>query len=91
MNPVIIIWHDAHAGEMAWTPIEELDILAPCVVQSVGWLLDKGKGGKVNHWSVCQSFTEDGQVDSVLHIPRKMVVKIVSLSSDEVGRVENIE
>ncbi|NBW38773.1 MAG: hypothetical protein EBR30_27885, partial [Cytophagia bacterium] len=47
----------------------------PCIVYSVGFLLD---GVKTDHVSLCQS-SSDGRLDSILHIPRAMVLEVENL------------
>ena len=66
---VCISWHDAHA-DSRWIEVTEIDN-EPYLVTSVGYLMPKAKKG---HVSLAQSFGADGFVDSVLHIPRGMVV-----------------
>ena len=66
---VCISWHDAHA-DSRWIEVTEIDDEA-YLVTSVGYLVPKAKKG---HVSLAQSFGADGFVDSVLHIPRGMVV-----------------
>lgn len=51
----------------------------PYEVHSVGFLLDKRTGGKAKHVSITQSWTPEACVDSVLHIPVKMVQKVINL------------
>lgn len=71
---VYVIWHDAHAGTDTWHHIDDLvrdD--EPYVVHSIGWVLQVGQGGKPNHLSIAQSWSDDDAVDSVLHIPNAMV------------------
>ena len=66
---VCVTWHDAHA-DSRWIEVTEIDDEA-YLVTSVGYLVPKAKKG---HVSLAQSFGADGFVDSVLHIPRGMVV-----------------
>ena len=66
---VCISWHDAHA-DSRWIEVTEIDN-EPYLVTSIGYLMPKAKKG---HVSLAQSFGADGFVDSVLHIPRGMVV-----------------
>jgi hypothetical protein len=81
----VVVWHDAHADADGWSSVIHLDH-EPCVVVSVGWLLPRGRGKKRGHISLAQSAIGDWCVDSVLHIPRKMVARKLI-----VGVVENDE
>lgn len=71
---VIVTWHDAHADVSGWLTLSDIDP-EPCVVHSVGILLEDAKAG---HVSLCQS-SSDGRLDSILHIPRLMVVEVETL------------
>jgi hypothetical protein len=79
VKPVLVIWHDAHAGTSQWTRLDEMEDDGPYEVLSVGFLLDKRTGGKAKHVSITQSWTPEACVDSVLHIPVKMVQKVINL------------
>jgi len=76
---VLIIWHDAHSGARTWEHFEDLSDEGPYEVRTVGFVLKPTSGGKKNHVSVAQSFSTEGFVDSILHIPKKMVVSITPL------------
>ena len=82
MKPVLVIWNDAHAGTNAWERIEDLVDNEPYEVKSIGFLLAQKAGGKRGHVSVTQSWSADGCVDSVLHIPAKMVVRVINLAEE---------
>lgn len=79
VKPVLVIWHDAHSGTSQWTRLDEMDDDGPYEVRSIGFLLDKQSGGKTKHLSITQSWTQYECVDSVLHIPVKMVQKVIYL------------
>ena len=79
MKPVLVIWHDAHAGTSQWTRLDEMEDDGPYEVRSIGFLLDKRSGGKAKHVSITQSWTPEACVDSVLHIPVKMVQQVIYL------------
>lgn len=83
MNYVCVIWHDAHAAAVGWESVEELKDDEPYVVKSVGYQLTKDTGAKRGHVSLAQSLSTDLHVDSVIHIPKKMVQKIITLSETE--------
>ena len=83
MNYVCVIWHDAHAAAQGWESVEELRDDEPYVVKSVGWQLAKESGAKRGHVSIAQSLSPDLHVDSVIHIPKKMVQKIIPLTETE--------
>jgi hypothetical protein len=82
MKPVLIRWKDAHSATETWTLLDDLTDDDPYIVESVGWLLERGKGQKAKHISIAQSATPDSHVDSVLHIPKKMVLEIVYLEAE---------
>lgn len=72
-SKVLVVWHDAHSGDEGWHAAGEIDS-APCVVETVGWLLPDGKP---NHVTVVQSvISGDDSLDGVLCIPVGMVVSI---------------
>lgn len=73
LSVVLVRWADAHAGVEHWHSLEELEDDGEYIVQSVGWLIPVGDGGKDGHVTLVQSLTEDEQVDHVLHIPVAMV------------------
>jgi hypothetical protein len=82
MKPVLVIWNDAHAGTGTWEFIEDLVDNEPYQVKSVGFLLAPKAGNKRGHVSITQSWSADGCVDSVLHIPAKMVVRVINLAEE---------
>lgn len=71
---VLMVWHDAHAATTSWELAEDADD-DPCVVRSVGWLLN---GWKRGHYSIAQSIEGEFR-DSVLAVPKKMVQQIIPL------------
>ena len=79
MKPVLVIWHDAHAACQGWEYLDELIDDGDYVVKSIGYLIDSKKYGKKKHISIAQSISEEDCVDSVLHIPKAMVQKIIIL------------
>lgn len=78
-QPVVVIWHDAHAGIDTWTYIDDCNDRDPYVVHSCGYLLTKTTGGKPKHVSITQSWSHDDALDSVLHIPEAMVQQVIFL------------
>jgi hypothetical protein len=78
-HPVLVIWHDAHSNTNGWEDITDLKDDDPYEVQSVGFILQSTTGGKKNHVSIVQSLATEGFVDSILHIPKKMVLSIFPL------------
>jgi len=76
MKASIVIWHDAHADvDGQWKSIDDLKNDAdPYEVVTVGIVLDSATGGKKGHVSIAQSFTRDGYLDHVIHIPKAMMV-----------------
>lgn len=71
---VLVVWHDAHSEETAgWLDPSEID-RAPCVVQTVGWLLTDAKP---EHIVVAQSvIIGSGEVDGVVCVPVGMVQRV---------------
>lgn len=74
LNIAVVVWKDAHGDGATWQPYDATDP-DPCLVTSVGYLLPKNHGGKPGHITVAQSTIRDEYVDSLLHIPRRMVVR----------------
>lgn len=72
---VMIVWHDAHTeptSSNTWFDHETIGP-EPYPIISVGHLLPPVKP---DHYSIAQSCaSNDGLVDSVLHIPHGMVVR----------------
>lgn len=74
---VRLTWIDAHAATDAWTNIDEIDT-DPCLVESVGFLLD---GIKQGHICIAQSAIHaQDEVDNVLAIPAAMVRRVETLT-----------
>jgi hypothetical protein len=84
VNPVLVIWHDAHAGSGTWEHLRDLEDDGNYVVRSVGYLIDAKKHGKKKHVSIAQSLSEVDCVDSVLHIPVAMVQQVINLVEETV-------
>jgi hypothetical protein len=80
MKPVLVIWHDAHAGSSRWEHLDDLEDDGHYEVKSIGYLLKVRRGGKKGHVSLAQSLGGEECVDSILHIPVKMVKQIIELS-----------
>lgn len=76
---VMVVWADAHAGPEQWSPRNEIEDDGEYMVQSIGWLLQIGEGGKDKHISLAQSWTQADDVDHVIHIPLGMVRSAVTL------------
>lgn len=77
MKVVVVRWHDAHADTHGWVDPDAKGDTDPLAVCSFGLRLKTGRGGKKGHVSIAQSMTADGMLDSILHIPRKMVREVV--------------
>lgn len=78
-KPVCIIWHDAHAGTDTWVDLYSHKDTDPYIVHSCGWMLTEEIGGKPEHISITQSWSDEDAVDSILHIPVAMVQEIIYL------------
>lgn len=75
MNVVLVLWHDAHAGnDGQWVHLDECEDDGAYLVATAGIILDRKRGGKKNHVSIASSLTNDGHVDYITHIPKRMVV-----------------
>jgi hypothetical protein len=86
LTPAMVVWHDAHVGTDGWEDYVNLEDDGPCVVNSCGFLLPTDKGGKENHISMVATFSSDGMVHSVFHIPVQMVQRVeVLVRSHELG------
>lgn len=86
LTPVMVVWHDAHVGTDGWEDYTSLEDDGPCVVNSCGFLLPTDKGGKENHISMVATWSADGMVHSVFHIPVQMVQRVdVLVRSHELG------
>ena len=84
MTPVILHWVDAHADPSGgWVQVRDVDQRA-YTVTSVGYLVPADEGGKPGHVSICQSVgrmdgdDEPDALDSILHVPVGMVVRMVA-------------
>lgn len=85
VTPVLVVWHDAHADRSRWEPVDELDDDGPYEVLTLGFLIPKAKKG---HVTIAQSISGE-VVDSLLHIPAKMVVRIVEVGQLNESPPEN--
>ncbi|MGA1037404.1 MAG: hypothetical protein ACO3VQ_06290 [Ilumatobacteraceae bacterium] len=75
MKVALVLWHDAHAGNDGnWIHLDDCKDDEPYLVATAGIILDPKRGGKKNHVSVASSLTNDGHVDYITHIPKRMVV-----------------
>lgn len=85
MKLVMVQWHDAHAETETWIDLDTMGSEGPYVVRSAGWLLPK-RNTKAKHLTLALSVSADGYVDSVLHIPKKMIVEVTPLGevADEI-------
>ena len=82
-HQVVVHWADAHAdGEGTWTPLAELADNGEYIVESVGFLLTAGDGGKTGHVSLAQSITTDDMADHIIHIPQGMIRSIKILEEN---------
>ena len=79
MELAAVWWKDAHGDDSTWIAPGPADDDSPYVVLSVGYLLDRKHGRKRGHVSVARSVTCDGHIDAVLHIPRRMVLRVVNM------------
>lgn len=78
MRPVIVIWKDAHSDCEGWAEPSDIDD-EPYLIRTVGFQLEPGAGKKKGHVSIAQSVSADNMIDSILHIPKRMVVSVTPL------------
>ena len=83
---VAVVWTDAHSISDGWLWLDTAHDDNPLNVTTVGFLLPRGQGGKKGHLSIAQSMTDHRAVDSILHVPKGMVVKVTKLAR---GRFQN--
>lgn len=79
MKAGIVRWNDAHADVSGWTNLTGPHDRDPYEIVTVGILLDKKRGRKPGHVSIAQSLSPEGYADSILHVPRAMIVDITEL------------
>lgn len=79
MKVAVVRWNDAHADVSGWSSIAGPHDRDPFQIVTVGILLDRKSGRKPGHVSIAQSLSEEAQVDSVLHVPKAMVVDVTEL------------
>lgn len=79
--PIVAVkWRDAHADPIGtWTNLDELEDCGPYHVISVGFLLPSVKA---DHVSVAQSLDPEENIDTILHIPVKMVEEVVLFTNN---------
>jgi hypothetical protein len=85
---VKVTWHDAHSISDGWAYEDEIDDDEPFSVVHIGYLLPVGKGGKRGHVSLAFGMTEDEALDTRMHIPQKMVIKVeeLEIGAERMGR-----
>lgn len=76
---VMVVWADAHADGDGWTPREDIETDGELLVETCGFLLTTGDGGKEHHVTIAQSITPHDDIDHILHIPQGMVRTITFL------------
>jgi len=79
MKVVAVRWHDTHADVSGWVSLLGPHDKEPYEIVTIGIALDKKCGRKPGHVSIAQSLSQDGQVDSVLHVPKPMVKDVTEL------------
>ena len=79
MKVALVRWHDAHADVTGWGSLAGPHDRDPYQIVTFGILLDKKTGRKPGHVSVAQSLSQEGFIDSVLHVPKAMVVDVTEL------------
>lgn len=77
LDVAIVKWIDAHSEAETWVLLDD-DRGDPLYVTTVGLLLPR-KHRKRGHISIAQSLTAHGYVDSIIHVPKKMVKSIRKL------------
>ena len=79
MKVAVVRWNDAHADVAGWSSITGPHDRDPFQIVTVGILLDRKSGRKPGHVSIAQSLSQEAQVDSILHVPKAMVVDVTEL------------
>lgn len=77
---VAVVWRDAHAANEGWAWFDVPNDDGDLIVTSVGLLLPKGHGRKRGHVSIAQSVTDHRAIDSLLHVPKGMVISVTRLA-----------
>lgn len=76
---VLVVWADAHMGEQGWLSLDEYEDGGEELVETVGFLIEKGApGSKAGHVTVWQTLSK-GEGLHPMHIPDGMVRKITNL------------
>ena len=71
-----MVWHDAHSVTDIWSELKDISD-EPCVVRTIGWLLEDAKK---DHVVVAQSHIgETDEYDGIMAIPSGMVVSMKTL------------
>lgn len=76
---VVVVWADAHSDGTGWTPRGEMDLEGELLVETCGYLLPHGEGGKDGHITIAQSVTPHDDIDHIIHIPQAMVRTVTFL------------
>ena len=76
---VLVEWHDAHSNDTGWVSRADLDDEGPAVIKSIGFLMTEEEGGKKDHVSIVQTWSEDDMLHFVFYIPVQMVHRITIL------------
>jgi hypothetical protein len=79
MKVAVVRWLDAHADVSGWASIRGPHDRDPYEIVTVGLLLKRKEGRKPRHVSIAQSLSQEGFIDSVLHVPKAMVVDVTEL------------
>lgn len=79
---VLVRWTDAHVPSGSWVHLDDLKDDGYYLVNSIGYVMEVGHGGKKDHVSLVTSWGQDDYVDGILHIPSKMVKQIIYLQEE---------
>ena len=69
---VLIRWADAHCGDGGWLVTGDYEDDGECIIESVGFLIPPGEGGKEGHVNLWQTYS-GGEGIHPFHIPVAMV------------------
>lgn len=82
---ILVQWADAHSNDTnAWLYPDEVKDKGEYLVETIGWILEPGKGGQTGHLSLVQSIGSDDALDAIINIPLGMVRSVSVLEGKRV-------
>lgn len=77
---VLLKWADAHQGEGHWATLEEQET-GEHIIETCGFIISEGDGGKAGHVTIAQSHSPDDFYDHIIYIPSGMVRSMTFLKA----------